>query len=196
MPRLDPRLSHGLVLLILAAGVGIGWQMGYRPEVAQVRHQRAMLSTLKAQLDDVEQMLDRAGGEAEWMAMQEHLLELMAQRFPASHQMPRLLDALLERVKQSDLQLLDVKQGNLEPTHDAQGQPIVLDETPCFGLPITLSLQGRYHAIIEFLQQVASANFAGVAKITQVTMALRQPTSLQLQATVQVVLYVLGEPSF
>jgi Tfp pilus assembly protein PilO len=144
-------------------------------------------------VERIEQLIRGGGGEAAWIARQQQRLDALRQRIPSSAQVPQLLDALLEQVSGAALHLTDVNQGNLEPAKDAEGSPVVLDGLPCLRLPISLTAEGRFHAVVAFLERLAGAGFPGLATVERARLAIKDPLNAQLNATVQLALYVIEQ---
>jgi len=189
---MDPRLTHGVVVAALGTVVFLSWQLQYRQTAETLRKTREQLVTLSQRVEELEQLLHSAGGEAAWTNTQHEILQRITRRLPPASSVPQLLDALLGQVARANLALVNVNQGNLDPAMDAQDTPIVLDQTPCLRLPVTLAVEGRFHAILTLLQQFSGEAFPCVVRIEQIHLALKDPENTRLHATLQLVLYVLG----
>jgi hypothetical protein len=187
---LDPRLTSTAAVVVLAGLVGISWLGPYRGLAAQAQGIRQTLTETQEQLGQLERLLNEAGGQSAWVTEQERRLEAMRQRLPPSSQVPVLLDALLGSLESAQVQLVDVAQGNLEPVAGPDGQPVRIDETACLGLPVTLRVTGRFHALAGLLQQITGSGFPCLVRVEYVGLALRDSATTSLHATVNLVLYV------
>lgn len=188
----DPRLSHALGVLTVGAIVVLTWDLEFVPRFRQVRQQRQALIHLRQQVEGLELLLDEVGGEEVWGAQQQQILNALMGQLPPRSETPRVLDALLERVARTRLKLANVNQGNLEPTTDREGKPTVLDGAPCLGLPVVLTLEGTFHQIVSFLEDILNGGSRGVVSLKHLQMTLSDPTTAHLTASVGLVLHVLG----
>jgi len=186
----DPRLVSAAAVGVLAGLVGVSALGPSSRMRAELRGIRQSLARTQERLWQLQRLLEEAGGQAAWVTQQEQRLEAMRQRLPVSSQVPVLLDALLGSLGSAQVQLVDVAQGNLEPVVGPDGQPVRIDEAACLGLPVTLRVTGRFHALAGLLQQVTGSGFPCVVKVEHVHLALKDPTTMSLNATVQLVLYV------
>ena len=191
---MDPRLSQGLAVLASGAIMVISWTSGYQPAVRAYRHDRQQVEALGAQLSQVEAMVRTAGGMDTWYAHNQKRLEVLKQRFPAQTQLPQLLNALVETVKMGEVKLLDMSQGNVEPVQDAE-QPVLVEGQPCYRLPVTLTAEGRYQALVQALERMAAETFPSVVSFEHVDLQLKDSQGVVLTATVKLYLHVVGAPS-
>ncbi len=189
---IDPRLSHGALLIVVGATAMWSWQAHYLPSVRILRHSREQLVEVHQRVERTEQLLQAAGGVEQWTAQQQFLLERLKQRLPPRQQTPRLLDSLLEQIAGARLELINVSQGNLEPTKSVDGSPILLDGSPCLELPVTLAVKGRFKNVLAFIREVTGAGFPCVMKLGQIQMTLENSTSGVIRADLQLTLFVLG----
>ena len=191
---MDPRLSQGLAVLASGAIVVVSWTLGYEPAVRAYRQDRQQVEALGAQLAHVEAMVQTAGGMETWHAHHVKRLQTLKQRFPPQSQLPQLLNALSDTVKMGKVKLLNVSQGNVEPVLDAE-QPVLVEDQPCYRLPVTVTAEGRYHAIVQAMERLAAETFPSVVSVQQVELQLKDSQGSVLAATVKLYLYVVGAPS-
>lgn len=189
---LDPRLTHGIGLLAVGAAVIVSWQGVYRGTDRLLTSGRQELKTMRPQLEQAQRLVEEAGGPVAWMSQQQRTLQRLQRRLPPSRELPRLLDAVLGQVAGSHLTLLNVTQGNLEPAKTAQGDPAQLNGLPCLGVPVSLTVQGRYHAVLAYLKALTESTAPGVVTVHDVDYVLDEPQTGILKATVQVMIYVVG----
>lgn len=190
----DPRLSQGLAVLAAGTLVVVSWTRGYEPAVRAVGQDRQQVQLLRAQLSQVESMVQTSGGVEAWHAHHLKRLTTLKRRFPPHTQLPQLLNTLVDTVKMGEVKLLNVSQGNVEPVEEA-GQPVLVDGQPCSRLPVTLTAEGRYHPVVQALERLMAETFPSVVSIEQADFRLKDPLGAQLAATLRLYLYVVGTPS-
>lgn len=190
----DPRLSQGFAVLASGALAVMSWTWGYQPAVRAVGQDRQQAELLRAQLSQVEAMVQTSGGMETWHAHHLKRLETLKHRFPPQAQLPQLLNTLVDTVKMGEVKLVNVSQGNVEPVKDAE-QPLLLDGQPCYRLPVTVTAEGRYHALVQALERLMAETFPSVVSLQQADLQLKDPQGAQLAATLQLYLYVVGAPS-
>jgi len=188
---MDQRLSQGLAALAACFVVIASWQWGYQAAVRAYARDKQHIESLKGQLAQAEAMIQAAGGEATWRTRNEQRLAKLKTRFPQQTQLPQLLTALVDSLKVGGLTLLNVEQGNLEPVRDME-QPVLIDGAPCFRLPVKVTAEGRYHALLAALERFTSEAFPCVLSVQQVEVRLKDSLSAQLDATLQLYLYVVA----
>ena len=194
MKTVDPRISQGVAVLV-AGIVAIGsWRWGYQPAVRAHQQDEQQVAALSTRLAQVEAMVQTAGGVKTWQTHNLQRLATLKNRFPPQAQVPQLLNALVDAVKTGEVTLLNVSQGNVEPVLDA-GQPVLIEGQPCYRLSVTMTAEGRYHALIEALARITAETFPSVVSIAQADFRVKDPLGAQLAATLQLYLYVVGTPS-
>lgn len=190
---MDPRARHGLVVLLASVVALASWGWGYRPAVRAYRRDQQDVVRLTERLAHVEAMVQASGGAALWQVRMSQRLAAIKGRFPSPEQLPQLLNALVDTIKAGDLKLVNVSQGNLEPVQD-EGQPVLLEDLPCYRLPVTITAESRYHALVHVLEQVMSEAFPSVVSLEDADLRLTDPLSARLGATLTLHLYVVGTP--
>lgn len=156
----------------------------------QLRQTRERLFSIHQQVEQTEAFLEQSGGLDSWMVEQQKISQQLMDRLPVSQHMPQLLDVIVNQVAQSNLNLIDVTQGNLEPMNDFQGQPIMCRDTPCLSLGLTLNLEGRFHEVVDYLDVLTSREFPCVVRVNQIQLAVKQANHPLLKAKLDVVMYV------
>lgn len=189
---LDPRVSHGIGLLVAGVVAFFSWSAHFRFAVDQYRQTQRQLTDVRQQVEQTDALVAGAGGAAAWMDRQRQQLQAIRQRLPSSHTIPTILDTLVGRVTAASIELVNVNQGNLEPAKDAKGAPMRLDGVGCLGLPVTVTVSGRYQAVVTLLEQVVDATFPCAVRVEQIHLALADPVSGTLTATLVLRLYVLS----
>jgi Tfp pilus assembly protein PilO len=187
----DPRVSQGAAVLATGAIVVASWLWGYQPAVRAYRHDRQQVDTLRGQLSQVDAMVQASGGVEAWHAHHLKRLKMLKRRMPPQAQLPQLLNTLVDTVKLGEVKLLNVSQGNVEPVND-NGQPVLVEGQPCSRLPVTLTMEGRYHTVVQALDRVMAETFPSVVSLQRVELQLKDPQGVQLAATLQLYLYVIG----
>ena len=188
----DPRVSHALGLCAIGAAVAVSWSTQYLPRVRQLQNTHTALMTITQQLDETQHLLTSAGGQEAWMATTQQQIQEIARRLTPSLQVPRLLDHLVATVSANQLTLVNLNQGNLTPATAADGHPLTLGQALCLGLPVTLTLEGRFHAVRTLLEQLRGADVPCLVNVEGVHLVLDDPATGKLTVTIQLVLYVLG----
>ncbi len=188
----NPLVRQLLLVASAAVLVVVVWTRGYQPAHRAAVRDRTRATELAGRVAETEAMLLAAGGEAAWLAQHQKELVRLKTRFPHQDQLPQLFNRLIETVKTGELKLVNVVQGNPEPVEDA-GQPVLMEGVPSYRLPVTVTIEGRYHKIVAALEQLTGPTFPGVVGIQQVEFQVREPTP-QLDATLTLHLYVTGRP--
>jgi len=193
MTTLDPRASQGTAVLAAAIAVVMSWQWGYQPAGRAFTRDRERVTTMTARLRDVESMVQAAGGQDAWRASQTQRLALLKARLPQPSQLPALLNALVDGLKVGDVKLLNMEQGNMEAAHEGE-QPLLFRGVPCFQLPVTITAEGRFSEVLALLERLTSDTFPSVLSLERVDLRMRDVTTATLGATLNVNLYVIGNP--
>ncbi len=192
--RLDPRVSQSAAVVAAALAAMVSWQWGYQPAVRAFRRDREHIATMTARLHDVESMVQAAGGERTWRANYAQRLAQLTARLPQPSQLPALLNALVDGLKATDVTLLNVEQGNMEPVRDGQ-QPLLFQGNPCYQLPVTVTAEGRFSEVLAALERLTGEAFPSVLSLERVDLRIKDAATVTLGATLNVHLYVIGSPS-
>jgi len=171
--------------------VAASWQWGYQAAARGYQRDRSQMALLRERIATVNTMVQAAGGEAAWLSRQHQRLAALQARFPGEAQVPHLLNTLVEGLKAGEMKLVNVTQGNLEPVQDG-GTPLVVEGVPYYRLPVTVTGEGRYLAVLAALERLTGDTFPGVVGIGHVELHLKEPTSSTLDAALQLFLYVSG----
>ena len=190
----NPLFSQGLAVLIMAAVAMMSWRFCYQPSLRAYQRDRAQAATLTKRLSDIETMLSAEGGQKAWTSHHQRRLTQLKGRFPTPTELPQVLNRLVDVVKSGELRLLNIGQGNLEPLKES-GKPVLVEGAPCYRLPITMSTEGRYRAIVTMLEQLSSDTFQGVVSVKQAELSLKKSPGMLLTATLQLDLYLLSADS-
>ena len=194
MNTMDPRLSQGVAVIAAVAIVVLSWQCGYQPAVRAYRRDRQQMAAMITRLAHVDVMVQAAGDMEIWRTRSLQRLATLKSRLPPSSQLPHLLNALVDGVKTQDVKLIDVSQGNVEPVQDGE-QPVLVDGQPCARLPVTVTAEGRYHALVQVMQRIMTEAFPSLVGIEQAEFRLNDPVGSQLALTLHLYLYVVGTPT-
>ncbi len=174
-----------------ALAVWLSWRVGYHPIDAAYQRRRLRVAQLTQQLGAFDALVQESGGAAAWQQQQEGQLATLRAQFPQQAQLPEVINGLVNGFKTSDVKLLDVSQGNLEPVeHD--GTPVLIDGHPCQQLPVAITAEGRYHALIGVLERFSASAVPGLIRVEQLELALKDPTSATLTAVMRVSVYLIG----
>ena len=191
MSALDQRVVQLGGVLLAALLLVMSWQRGFRQTVDRMAQDQRRVAVLTDQLARWQAAFQSAGGQAAWMARAQRQLAQQAGKFPQQAQVPQVLNTLVEAFKDGETKLVNVGQGNLEPVQD-EGVALRFDGVPCYRLPITVEVEGRYHAIRQALERLTGEAFPAVVSIGRVELRLKDAANLQLQATIRLVVYVIG----
>ncbi len=191
MTRLDPRLFHGIALALTTLTMLWSWQQGYRGAKRAYDQRHAQMGTLSVRVTELEAMVRAAGNQGAWLAERQQQLATLRGRFTWQAQLPQLLNTLVETLKAGPIKLPNIAQGNLEPVRQAD-QPLLVGGAPCYQLPVTVTAEGRYYALVEALGKLTAETFPGLVSIQQVEFRRRDPVSPRLDATIELRLYVIG----
>lgn len=189
----DPRVRAAVTLAAASVLALVSWRVGFQPSLRALTQARSQRSTAQQDVASMEALLASEGGETAWRARQQARLKALQRRLVSSREMPRVLDAVLEQVAQSNLRLVNVAQGNLEPALDSSGQALALGGAPCLTLPVTISVEGRFSGVRECLSRWLDASFRGLVRIDRLQLQLRDPFTGQLTAEIHVRLHALGD---
>ena len=189
----DPRAAAAIMLAAASVLALVSWRIGFQPSLRALEQVRRRQAMLQAEVAATATMLQQGGGQAAWRVRQQARLEMLQHRLTSSREMPRVLDAVLEQVAQSNLRLVNVAQGNLEPARDPAGQALALGGASCLTLSVTIVVEGRFDGVLECLARWLEPSFRGLVRIDRLQMRLRDPLTGQLTADIQVRLHALGE---
>ena len=191
---MNPLMSQGLAIAIATIISVMSWRYGYQAAQHRYQHDHRQLDELTTQVGQWEQKVQAAGGQTAWLTTQQQRLVQLKARFPQQQQLPQLLNTLVERWKASDLKLVNVAQGNVEAVRDADA-PILIGGAPCYRLPVTVTTEGRYLALVGMIEQLTSDTFPVMVSIDQIELRRKGVATPLLEATLGISLYVLGAPS-
>ncbi len=189
---IDPRVFYSSVALIGVALTGLTWTLQYLPTAQKSRQLRNQIDQLSRQVHQTESFLQEAGGAAAWMEEQNQILQQLAERFPSSEQIPRLLDVLVKQVGHSNLRLVNVAQGNLESAKDGEGQTVKFNGSVCLRLPLVLNVEGRFRDVLDYLEAVTGKTFPCLVRVEGMDLEAKHGSIALLNVTLKVVLYVHG----
>ena len=178
---------------MLAAGllVALSWRWAYEPAARAYARDDSRVATLTNHIAQWEAVVGASGGEAEWLSRNQQRLAQLRDRFPQQAQLPQALNALVDALKAGEIKLLNVTQGNVEPLQDA-GKPFLINGMACFRLPITVTAEGRYQAILEAMEQITGESFPAIVSLGQTELHLMDAAGPKLNATIHLSLYVTG----
>lgn len=191
MKAFDLRLTQSAAVLVTASLVIVSWQRGYQSAVQTEQRDRDRLVKLTQETSQIEAMVKTDGGKEAWLAHHRQTLETLQARFPQHTQLPRLLNALIDALKTSEMRVVNITQGNVEPVQEG-GQPLLIDGAPCYRLPVTVAAAGRYHVILAALDQLAADTFPAVVGLQHIEFQANQAGGATLNATMILHLYVVG----
>lgn len=191
MRVMDPRLAHVALVAAVSAVVALSWRYGYQQAVAAYHRDVRQVATLKERVAQVDPVVLAVGGEAAWFTRQQERLEAFKVKFPKQTQLPQLLNALVDTLKAGEMRLVNVVQGNLEPVLK-DDHPLLIEGLPCYRLPVAISAEGRYYAVLEAIERLKSESFPALVSIGQVELRRKDAAGLRLDATIQLSLYVFG----
>ena len=187
----DPRLTQTAKVLLAGVVVWGSWQYGYQAVVRTYAKDRTELATLTTRLGQLESLVQAAGGEAAWLTRNQQRLATLKGKFPSQTQVPQVLNALVETLKAGEIRLSNVSQGNVEPVEEA-GQPLLIEEQPCYRLAVTVTAEGRYQAVLDALGRLAADPFPSLAALEQVELRRKELSGAKLDAILQLRLYFVG----
>ncbi len=187
----DPRVTQGVALCVAGIGVALSWHVGYQPAAQAYRQHHAQATTLSARVVRAEHAARAAGGEAAWLAQQHTRLTALRARFPQQSQLPQLLNTMVDTLKLSDMRLLDVVQGNVEPVQQG-AVPLLIEGAPCYRLPVTITTEGRYRTMLQAMERLMSESFPALVSVEQVELRSEDPSGAKLGLTMRLYLYVRG----
>lgn len=188
-PALDLRVVQGAWVLVFGIAFMATWQLGYAPTQTAIRCTSEERAALQARLTRAETMVQTGGGRDAWLAAQQELLNMLAARVPEQARLPELLNAIDAIARANDVTVLSLIQGNLEPVLQ-DDQPVRMGGMMCSRLPVTLTVEGRYHAMRSVLAQLTDTAFPGVMQVQQVELVRSAADDPRLTATLHLILYV------
>ena len=190
----DPRLTQTAKVLLAGVVVWWSWQHGYQAVVQAYARDRAEVGALSVRLSQLDALVQAAGGEAEWLARNQQRLETLKGKFPSQTQVPQVLNAFVDTLKAGEIRLSNVSQGNVEPVEEA-GQPLLIDGQPCYRLAVTVTAEGRYHAVLDALGRLAADPFPSLVALERMDLRRKDAAGARLDATLQLHLFVMGSSS-
>lgn len=190
---LDPRLLEGLWVVLGTALLMVVWHGGLRATRAEYHRLVQRRAQLEARLSGVDALVKEAGSASDWLATQRQGLDAMRARVPMQAYLPQLLNAVASLAQASDVKVVNLAQGNLEPVLQ-DDQPVQLNGRPCARLPVTMTAEGGYHAVRAMLEQLTDEAFPGVVSVQQLELARPVAGGVRLAATLRLMLYVTMAP--
>ncbi len=190
----DPRLVQACAVVAAGLVLMLSWRYGYQQAAAAYGRDTRQIAALKERIAQIDPVVLAVGGEGVWLARNEEQLNTLKAKFPKQMQRPQLLNALVDTLKAGEMKLVNVVQGNLEPVRKDE-QPLLIEGLPCYQLPVTITAEGRYYAIIEAIERLKHESFPALVSIGQVELRRKDATSAKLDATIQLRLYVFGTPT-
>ena len=90
---------------------------------------------------------------------------------------------------------MHIAQGNGEVVKEAD-TPMLVEGSFCYRLPVTITAEGRYLALVGMIEQLTSETFPVMVSINQVELRRKGPATPLLEITVGLSLYyVQGAPN-
>ena len=191
MRMLDLRTSQFVAVLISGFVVVMSWRQGVQAAVRSYVRDRAQVTTLTQQINQVETLVQPSESVSAWITEHQQRVQALASRFPDQRQLPQLLNTLIDTLKSSDIAVVNVAQGNLEPVHDGQ-QPVLMQGAPCQRLPVVVTLEGRFHPLLNALGKLTDETFPALIGIDKTEFHLLETTGAKLQAVITLHLYVIA----
>jgi len=195
MTRFDPIVRHVVFAVVLSAVAALSWFQGVRRIQRMVQSHRATIDELTQRVGQTEAMVATAGGLDEWLVHHNQRLQLAQARIQSEERLPRLLNELAKQWQAGTFQLGTITPGNPELVMDAQGQPVLIAGAPCVRLPVTIQGRGRYHALLQLLEDTLNASVPPVARLDELQLKLLATNSALLDINVRLSLYLVREAS-
>ncbi len=190
-PGSDPRVRHLAVLAAVGALAFGSWSWGYAPAKAAMKREVQTLQSRRAQVDLLEATVAGGGGLDAWLEAHQARVAARTGRLSSRDQLPQLLDTLVNGLKSGPARFVNLTQGSLEPVqHD--GQPLLVEGAPCLRLPVTVTMEGRYHDVLKTLSRLMDAEFPSLVTLGPIQFARQAPTEPVLSATAQLSVHVLA----
>ena len=167
------------------------WSYGYQPLARAVRQDRSRVQTMKRQVEQLDAMVQAAGGEAAWLSRHQQQLAQLRSRWPDQAQLPQLLNAFVDQLKSHGGKLLNVSQGNVEPVQ-ANEQPVLIEGVPCDRLPVTVTVESRYLVLLGALEPLLNDTFPVLITLDRLELRTKGDAGSLLEAVLQFSLYVKG----
>lgn len=158
----------------------------YLPVTARISERQAVLHELRVKVADAKAMVDqRPRQEAAQREAQARFRALEA-RTGERQSVAGVLELIAASAKQHRLQLVAVKPRT--DVHDRRVVPLG-EEVSLQEVPLSLQVVGRYRQIGEFLGALEGSPF--IASVRKVTMVRQQAGSAQLQADLELGIYLM-----
>ena len=180
-------------MLLMGGTFLASWQLGYAPVQRANEQGRRERTQLSEEIAKVEAIVQQEGTMAAWLTARQQQLSQFQRRVPEPAQLPMLLNTIVDTVKNGELKLINVEQGNLEPVPDGAAT-LTLEGRSCYRLPVIVTAEGRYHAVLGALDQLTSERFPLVVGLERVEMRIQDPLGATLSAILHLSLYVAGPP--
>ena len=196
---LDPRVTPWAVAAVSAAVAVMAWNGGFRPAAIAVHAAAVGAEALASQTAAVDVMLLAAGGEPAWRTRQAARLQAMQARLPKQEQLPGVLNVVDAIFRQGRLTLRNVSQGNVEPVNASvpvmvpPADGVSAPTLACFRLPLTVVAEGRYHELVDAIDQLTRSEFPALVSVESVQLQ-RQGDGPQVAATIALTVYLAGLP--
>ena len=191
MKTVDLRMSQLLTVVFSGFLVVISWRQGVQAAMRSYAKDRAQVTALTQQIKQVEALVEPTQSVAAWMTEHQQRAQALAAQFPDQRQLPQLLNTLIDTLKSSDITVVNVAQGNLEPVRDGE-PPVLMQGASCHRLPVAVTVEGRFHPLLNALGKLTDATFPALVGVEKTEFRLLETTGTKLQAVITLHLYVIG----
>lgn len=191
MRALDPRVMPWIGAAASAIAISVAWSAGFQPAAGAARHARVQAEALSGQIAAVEAMVLAAGGTSVWRQRHDARLQRLQARLPGQEQLPGVLNAVDAVFRHGGLALRNVSQGSLEPVLE-NSVPVVSGALACYRLPLSVSVEGRYHELVDAFAQLTGEEFPGLISVDRLQLR-RLGEGPQVDATVTLTVFVTGQ---
>lgn len=181
-------------MLLVSGTFLVSWQLGYAPIRRASEQGRREEARLNKEIAKVEAVVQQEGTVSEWLAARGQELSRLQRRVPEPAQLPLLLNAVVNTVKSSELKLVNIEQGNLEPISDGAAV-LGAEERSYARLPVTVTAEGPYHTVLRTLDQLTDEQFPVLVGLERIEMRIHDPLGATLSVVLHLSLYVASTPN-
>jgi Tfp pilus assembly protein PilO len=147
-----------LTIFIFAGIMVLLLQFIYFPKVREVKELNAENIKIRS---NITKLYNFIGGQEN---LKDNLIKMrdyaatLETAFPYERDASNIIKQLNEEAKAINVNVISVKPGDLLKYTDSQGSQLKISDYTCKSMPISLSVEARYHALGDFLHKIEFVN--------------------------------------
>lgn len=185
-------MNRKIAALIFIVIVILFFQFVYLPKIREVKRLGAEYKKVKS---DINELYNFIGGEA---SLKDNIIKMqremaaLHEAFPFEKDVSNIIRQLNDEAKRFGINVVSVKPGDFTMCRDAQGSEIKLLSHLCKYMPVNLSVEARFQALGEFLEEI-ERNKKPVISVIKADMKKDANIAPKIKADIEINACVLGE---